>query len=173
MMIKVLVPWVLLSTTSFPTPASSQVLGGDPDFPVLNEIRWEMSASDIQGLCKNRWRQTMNTDSTMVYNASFLGIASRVKIQIDMTSKKPRMIDIGFEDATVATRDTLVNHFTRMAGKAPVVTTKEKSAIIFTIKFEMALWKSGSETIGVMTGMRGSSVIAVSLILTPTSLVQK
>jgi hypothetical protein len=173
MMIRVLAMWVLLSTPFIPTPAASQGLVGDPSFPVLNEIRWEMSASQIQGLCKDKWKETSSTDSTVVYKSSFFGSASMVKIQFDMKSKKARMIDIGFEEATIAMRDTLVNHLTQIMGKPPVITTKEKSAIIFTIKLEMAFWKSGNETIAVMTGMRGSSVVAVSLILTPTSVTQK
>jgi len=173
MMIKALAPWVLLSTIFIPIPTASQLLGGDPDFPVLNEIRWEMNASEIQGLCKDRWKLTRSTDTTIAYSVSFFGSASRVKIQIDVKSRKPRLIDIGFEEATMAMRDTLVYHFTRMAGKPPVITTKEKSAIIFTIKLETAFWKTSNETTAVMTGLRGSSVIAVSLILTPPNIAQK
>ncbi len=165
--------YALMSTMFLPTLVVAQVLGGDPNFPVLNDIHWEMNSSEIQGLCKDRWKATRTTDSTLVYSASFFGNASRVKIQIDMKSKKPRMIDIGFEEATTAMRDTLVNYLTRITGKPPVITTKEKSAIIFTIKLAMAIWKTANETTAVMTGMRGSSVVALSLILTPTSLAQK
>jgi len=151
----------------------AQVLGGNPNFPVLNEIQWEMKASEIQSLCANRWKETSNTDSAMVYSASFFGTSARVKIQVDPNSKMPRMIDIAFEQPTSAMRDTLVSRFTQTTGKAPFITTKEKSAIIFTIKLEMAIWKTGNETVSVMTAMRGSSIVALSIILAPTGVAQK
>ncbi|MCX6145352.1 MAG: hypothetical protein NTZ35_19270 [Ignavibacteriales bacterium] len=163
----------LVSTTLFPIIVVAQMLGGDPNFPVLNEIRWEMRTSEIQSLCNNKWRETSSTDSTMVYNSSFFGASAKTMIQVDPKSKQPRMINIGFEQATSAMRDTLLNHFALITGKPPVITTKEKNAIIFTLKFEMALWKTGKETVGVMTAMRGSSIVALSLILTPLSLAQK
>ncbi len=163
----------IVSTMAFPVLAVAQILGGDQNFPVLNEIRWEMSASEIQSLCNSKWSATSSTDSTMVYNASFFGAATRTKIQFDHNSRKPRMIDIGFEQPTSAMRDTLVSYFTLTTGKPPVITTKEKSAIIFTIKFEIAAWKTGKETVGVMTAMRGTSIVGLSLVLTQSSIKER
>jgi hypothetical protein len=163
----------LVSAMSFPVLAVAQMLGGDPNFPVLNEIRWEMSIGEVQNLCDSKWKATSSTDSTLVYNSSFFGADARTKIQFDAKSKKPRMIEIGFEHANGTMRDTLVSHFTLTTGRPPIITTKEKSAIIFTIKIEVAAWKAGKEAVGVMTAMRGSSVIALSLIITPTDVEQK
>jgi hypothetical protein len=158
---------------SFPALAVAQMLAGDPNFPVLNEIRWEMSTSEVQNLCDSKWKATSSTDSTLVYNSSFFGAEARTKIQFDVKSKKPRIIDIGFEHANSTMRDTLVSHFTLTTGRPPIITTKEKSAIIFTIKMEVAAWKTGKETVGVMTAMRGSSVIALNLIITPIEVARK
>jgi hypothetical protein len=162
-----------MSTMFFPILVVAQMLNRDPNFPVLNEIRWDMRTNEIESLCGNRWKETSSTDSSMVYSSSFFGAATKTVIQIDPKSKQPRMINICFEEATDAMRDTLLNYFTLITGKSPVITTKEKSAIVFTLKLEMALWKLAKETVGVMTAMRGSSIVALSLILTPMSLAQK
>jgi hypothetical protein len=172
-MIRLLSLCGLASTMFFPALAVAQMLGGDPSFPVLNEIRWDMSTSEIQNLCDSKWKATSSTDSTLVYNSSFFGTEARTKIQFDAKSKKPRMIDIGFEHANSTMRDTLVSHFTLTTGRPPIITTKEKSVIIFTIKMEVAAWKAGEETVGVMIAMRGSSVIALNLMITPTEAARK
>jgi hypothetical protein len=163
----------LTSTVSFPVLAVAQMLGGDPNFPVLNEIRWEMSTGEVQNLCDSKWKATSSTDSTLVYSSSFFGAEARTKIQFDAKLKKPRMIEIGFEHANSTMRDTIISHFTLTTGRPPVITTKEKSVIIFTIKIVVAAWKTDKETVGVMTAMRGSSVVALSLIITPADVAQK
>jgi hypothetical protein len=45
------------------------------------------------------------------------------------------------------------------------VTIKEKSAIIFTIKLELASWRDGNEMISAMTMMRGSEILGVTLLV--------
>jgi len=163
----------LAATMSFPVLAVAQMLGGDLSFPVLNEIRWQMSMGEIQSLCDGKWKATSGTDSTLVYNTSFFGAEARTKIQFDAKLKKPRIVEIGFEHANSTTRDTIISHFTLTTGRPPVITTKEKSAIIFTIRMIVAAWRTGGETVGVMTAMRGSSVVALSLMITPADRAEK
>jgi hypothetical protein len=163
----------LALTMSFPIPGAAQLLGGDRSFPVLNQVGWEMNQSEIQSLCNDKWKPITITDSTLVYGSIFFGSEAKTTIRFDAKLNRPRMIDIGFQEANSTMRDTLVSHFTSTTGKPPVITTKEKSAIIFTIKIEVAGWKSDKEAVGVMTAMRGSSMVALSLIITPTDLAQK
>jgi hypothetical protein len=172
-MIRLLSLCGLATTMSFPMLAVAQMLGGDPGFPVLNEISWEMRTSEVQNLCDSKWKATISTDSTLVYNSSFFGADTRTKIQFDAKLKRPWMIEIGFEHANSTIRDTLVSHFTLTTGRQPVITTKEKSVIIFTMKMVVAAWRVGKETVGVMTAMRGSSVVALSLVITPADVPQK
>jgi hypothetical protein len=141
------------------------MLGGDPNFPVLNEIRWNMKADEITSLCEGRKIQLRTTDSTLVFQARFFEVSTRVKIQFDRTLQLLQLVEIGFEDATAAIHDTLIHYFTRKIGKPPFVTTKEKSAIIFTIKMEAASWRVGNEMISVMTMMRGSEILGVNLLI--------
>jgi hypothetical protein len=151
----------------------AQVLGGDPSFPGVNEVRWDMGADEIQSLCNRRWSAISSTDSTIVYGSSFFGAEATTKIQFDVNSRKPRMIDIAFEEPTSVMRDTLVNHFTLAAGRAPLITTKEKSLLIFTIKFEMAIWRIGRETVSVWTTTRGSSILGLNLTLSEGNMARK
>jgi hypothetical protein len=150
---------------SFSAHVAAQMLGGDPNFPVLNEVRWNMKADEIKSLCENRKIQIRTMDSTLIFQARFFEASSRAKIQFDRTSQLPQMVEIAFEEATAAIHDTLINYFTRKIGKPPLVTTKEKNAIIFTIKMEVASWRGGNEMISVMTMMRGSEILGVNLIV--------
>ena len=124
-----------------------------------------MKADEIKDLCENRKTLLRTTDSTLVFQARFFEASTRAKVQFDRTSQLPQMVDVAFEEATTAIRDTLINHFTRKIGKPPLVTTKEKSMIIFTIKMEVASWRSGNEMINVMTMMRGSEILGVNMLI--------
>jgi hypothetical protein len=153
--------------------ARAQLLAGDSQFPLLNEIRWDMKADEIKRLCESRKAPARTTDSTLFFQTKFFDTSTRAKIQFDRTSQLPRMIDIGFEESTEAIRDTLINHFTRSTGKPPLVTTKEKSAIIFTIKMEISSWRSGKEMINVMTMMRGNTILAINMLITKATVAPK
>lgn len=124
-----------------------------------------MMAGQIKNLCESRGALLQITDSTLVFRARFFGTPIRAKVQLDRTSQLPRVVDVAFEEATAAIRDTLVSHFTRKTGKPPLVTIKEKSAIIFTIKLELASWRDGNEMISAMTMMRGSEILGVTLLV--------
>lgn len=83
------------------------------------------------------------------------------------------MVDIGFEESTEAIRDTLISRFTMTMGRKPLVTTKEKSVIVFTFKMELNSWKTDKETISVTTMARGSSLLSLSILIAPLSSDQK
>ena len=165
--------WVLISIICLPTGAPAQLLAGDSRFPLLNEIRWDMKADEIRSLCESRKALLRTTDSTLIFQANFFDASTKAKVQFDRTSQLPRMIDIGFEESTEAIRDTLINHFTKSTGKPPFMTTKEKSAIIFTIKMEVASWRSEKEMINVMTMKRGNTILAISMLITKVTTAPK
>jgi hypothetical protein len=155
----------LLSTMAFPIQVAAQVLGGDPNFPLLNEIRWDNKIDKIKRLCESRKIPLRITDSTLAFQTKFFEASTRTKVQFDRTSQFPQMLEIAFEEATSVIHDTLINYFTRKIGKPPLVTTKEKSAIIFTIKMELASWRVGDEVVNVMTMMQGSEILGVNLLI--------
>jgi hypothetical protein len=163
----------LLSTMAFPIQIAAQVLGGDPNFPLLNEIRWDMKTVEIENLCESRKSPLRTSDSTLTFQARFFETSTRVKVQFDRASQLPQMVEIVFQEATAAIHDTLVNHFARKIGKPPLVTTKEKSAIIFTIKMEVASWRGKDEIISVMTMMQGSEILGVNLLISKATVAAK
>jgi hypothetical protein len=158
---------------SFSVHVAAQMLGRDPSFPLLNEIRWDMKTDEIKSLCENRKTSLGTSDSTLTFQARFFETSTRVKVQFDRVSQLPQMVEIVFQEATAAIHDTLVNHFARKIGKPPLVTTKEKSAIIFTIKMEIASWRGKDETISVITMMQGSEILGVNLLISKATGVAK
>jgi hypothetical protein len=165
--------WALLSIISLPVGVHAQVLAGDSRFPLLNEIRWDMKAEEIKALCESRSALLRSADSMLVFQAKFFAVPTKAKVLIDRTSHLPRMVDVSFESPTEATRDTLIDHFTKSAGKPPFLTTKEKSALIFTIKMEVASWRNEKEMISVMTMMRGSTILAISMLISKATTMPK
>ena len=163
----------LLLMVFFSAHVAAQILGGDPNFPLLNEIRWDMKTNEIENLCESRKTPLRTSDSTLTFQAKIFETLTRAKIQFDRASRLPRMVEVAFQEATAATRDTLVNYFTRKTGKPPLVTTKEKSAIIFTIKIEVASWRGGDEMISVMTMMQGSEILGVNLLISKATAAPK
>jgi hypothetical protein len=151
------------------TPVRSQLLAGDEQFPIVNQIRWDMNASDIRNLCENQSTSIYETDSTLVFRMKCFGVFARTKVQFNRSSHIPLMVDIGFEESTEPLRDTLINHFTATTGKRPLVTTKEKNMILFTFKIELSSWKNDTDTFSVMTMGRGNSLLGLSVLISPTS----
>jgi hypothetical protein len=149
----------------FPTFAFAQLLGGDPHFPVLNQMRWEMNIDEIREVCGNNWAIAGKNDSLLTYNAVFFSAASRVRIQIEPKSGQPRMISIGFEKPRGDLRDTLISHLTSRTGKAAMITIKEKSAIVFTVKMETASWRYGNDLVSVVAAMRGGELFGLTVLL--------
>lgn len=150
-------------------PLNAQVLNGDSRFPQLCEIRWEMDATEIHEVCRNQWQLMGNTDSTVAYKASFFGVTTRIRFHLERKERKPSVIEVGFEQPTKAIRDTLVNHFTRTTGRAPLINTKEKSAIIFTVKAEFASWRMGKDLVSVISMMRGDAILGLNLLIKPAN----
>ena len=163
----------LILMMSLSVHVAAQMLGGDPNFPLLNEIRWDMRTDEIKSLCESRKTLLGTSDSTLTFQVRFFETSTRVKVQFNRASQLPRMVEITFEEATTAIHDTLVNYFTRKIGKPPLLTTKEKSAIIFTIKMEIASWRGVNEIISVMTMMRGSEILGVNLLISRATAVPK
>jgi hypothetical protein len=162
-----------VALTLFSVPAQAQLLAGDSRFPIINEIRWETTRGDITKICEKQGLPIHTTDSTLVFQVKVFDKPTKTKIQFEPSTQTPFMVSVVFDESTEPMRDTLINHFTTTAGKKPVFTTKEKSAVIFTMKMELASWKIGGDLVSIMTMKGGGSMLGLSVLITQSSLERK
>jgi hypothetical protein len=155
---------VLIGLTS---TASSQILNHDEDFPVLNEMRWDMSLSEARSLCEARHVLRGSSDSSVTFEMSYLGFPASAELTFDHGSGTMSHIQVKFKEPTKTIEDTLVNHFTRTCGREPVRQVKEKSLLIITIRMEAAVWKLPSAVVELVTAKRNDSIFDLHLVLLP------
>lgn len=147
--------------------ARGQLLNGDANFPILNEIRWESKMSEVRSLCKSRHAAQSSTDSTIIISGSMLGFMARTEMQFDEGSKTLKSVQAKFNEPTKTLVDSLTRHFTRIFGRDPLRTVKEKSVIIMTIRMEIATWRSSRGLVNLVTAMRNDALFNASLTLIP------
>jgi hypothetical protein len=157
----------LLIMLGVATSARAQLLNGDPNFPILNEIRWESKTNEVRSLCERRHAAESSTDSVIIISAPMLGFDARTEMQFDHGSKTLKSIQVKFNEPTKTLVDSLTSHFTRIFGRAPIRTVKEKSVIIMTIRMEMAMWRSSAGLVNLVTATRGDAPFNTSLVLRP------
>ena len=155
------------------TVAKGQLLNGDANFPIISELRWELKMSEARNLCEQRRVATTSTDSTIVISVPVLGFASRTDLQFDEHLKTLKSVQAKFNEPTKLLADSISSHLTRTLGRGPVRTSKEKSLLIVTIRMEMALWRSSTGLVNLVTAMRGESLFDASLVLFPPTAQQQ
>jgi hypothetical protein len=155
---------LILAATSF---TEGQLLNGDTNFPVLNESRWGISINDVRDLCIRRHVEAVSTDSAIIIRERMLGFAAHTEFKFDQDLKVLKLVQIKFSEATKTVIDSVTNHFTRLFGRAPLRTVKEKSVLIMTLRMELASWRSTSGLVSLVTAMRGDSPFDASLVLMP------
>lgn len=151
----------------FAATAQAQMLRGDPSFPVLNELDWKMSMQEVQNLCQKRNVPESAKDSSIILAVSFFGFSTRTEIQFDKGLRTLKLVQAKFKEPTKAMEDTLLQHFTKICGMAPYRTVKEKSLLIVTVRMQMAVWRSPTELVNLVTATRGDSIFDLSLVLFP------
>jgi hypothetical protein len=157
----------LIAILGLSTVAKGQLLNGDANFPIINELRWELTMSEVQSLCERHHVALTPTDSAIVITVPVLGFASRTELQFNGYSKTLKSVQAKFNDPTKLLADSITSYLTRTMGREPVRTVKEKSLLIITIRVEMALWNSSAGLVNLVTAMRGDSMIDASLVLFP------
>lgn len=157
----------LLIMLGVATSARAQLLNGDPNFPILNEIRWESKMNEVRSLCERYHAIESSTDSAIITRAPMLGFKARAEMQFDQGSKTLKSVQVKFNEPTKTLVDSLTSHFTRIFGRAPIRTVKEKSVIIMTIRMEMAMWRSSMGLVSLVTAMRDDALFNASLVLYP------
>lgn len=162
----------LIVTLVFVTVAEGQLLNGDANFPIVNELRWGSTMNEVQGLCERHHVVPSVTDSAIVIAVPALGFASHTELQFDQHSKTLKSLQVKFNEPTTLLADSISNYFTRTTGRGPVRTAKEKSLLIITIRMEMALWRSSTGLVNLVTAMRGGSLFDASLVLFPPTVQQ-
>lgn len=154
---------------SLPTILQAQVLGGDERFPVLNQIRWDMSREKILHLCASEKLNTSGNDTTVTFEAKFLGVEAKTYVRFKGKAERPWGIDVKFNELSEKLVDTLVNHFTRITGETPRKAAKEKNLVLMTMRMELAAWKTKTDKIRLIVGRRDKSIFDINLSLEPAS----
>lgn len=152
--------------------ASGQLLNGDAHFPIINELRWESTMSEVQSLCERHGVAMTATDSAIVITLPVLGFASRTELQFDEKQKTLKLVQAKFGEPTKILADSLTSYLTRALGRGPVRTAKEKSLLIITVRMEMALWRTAAGMVNLVTATRGESLFNASLVLFPPTVQQ-
>jgi len=149
------------------TITGAQILNRDTSFPVLNEMRWEMSLNEARSLCESHHVLENSTDSTINFGVNYFGFSARTEIVFDRSSMTMARIQVKFNDAAKAIEDSLVNHFTLTTGSAPYRQVKEKSLLIMTIRMEIAAWKLPTEIVNLITAKRNDTLFELHLGILP------
>ncbi len=157
----------LIAILTLTTTVKGQLLNGDTNFPVINELRWESNMGEVRALCERRHVAMTATDSAIIINAPVLGFASRTELQFTQHAKTLKLVQAKFNEPTKILADSITSHLSRMLGRGPVRTAKEKSLLIVTIRMEMAMWKSSTGLVNLVTAMRGESLFDASLVFFP------
>ena len=123
--------------------------------------------NEVRGLCERHHVAATSTDSAIFIPIPVLGFASRTELQFDQHLKTLKLVQAKFNEPTKLLADSITSYLTRTMGKAPVRTAKEKNLLITTIRMEMALWKSSTGLVNLVTAMRGDSFFDASLVLFP------
>ena len=147
--------------------ASGQLLNGDAHFPIINELRWESTMSEVRSLCDRHHVAMTTTDSAIVITLPVLGFASRTELQFEQKQKTLKLVQAKFSEPTKTLADSLTSYLTLALGRGPVRTAKEKSLLIITIRMEMAVWRTSAGMVNLVTAMRGESLFDASLIFFP------
>lgn len=147
--------------------AHAQMLRGDPAFPVLNELKWEMSMQEVQNFAAKQGVLERAKDSLVILNSSLFGSSTRTEIQFDQDLKKIKRVQAKFKDATKALEDSLVRHVTAICGGPPYRVTKEKNLLIVTLRIQMDIWRSPAEIVSLVTGWKGDEIMDLNLALSP------
>ena len=159
----------LIAIVSLLSATRAQPLKDDKDFPVLNELRWEVSLDSTKKLFEARHILESSSDSMVVAGMSYLGFAARVEIAFSHGSSGVSSARVKFKNPTHAMEDTLVNHFTRLTNREPLRQSKEKSLLIITLKMEIAAWKLPFGTAILVTAKRNEEIFDLYLSILPPS----
>jgi len=157
--------YAFLMLLGFVTTVRGQLLNGDTNFPILHEIQWKSSMMEVRGLCEAGNIAQTTTDSTMILIAPMLGFPARTEVQFDRELKTIKLIQVKFDEATTTLIDSVTNHFIRTMGHKPILTVKEKSLIIVTVRLEVSSWKSRTGVVSLFAGKRGDSLFSASLLM--------
>jgi len=162
----------LLLLLGVATTARAQLLNGDANFPILNEIRWESKMNEVRTICERRHAAESSTDSAIVISVPMLGFKARTEMKFDQGLKTLKSVQVKYNDCTKILVDSLTSHLTLMLKHAPFRTVKEKSVIIMTIRMEMATWRSSAGLVNLVTATRDNTLFDASLVLYPPTIQQ-
>ncbi len=147
----------------------AQVLNGDQRFPVLNQIQWGMNKEMVLSLCAANNVKVGGNDSTITFDADFFGIPSKAVVRFKDNAKRLQWLEVKFKEHPVHLPDTLASHFTRTLGGEPGRTEKEKSALLITLRMEIAVWKTTKGSVTLLVAKQNKSIFDVSLTIRPTT----
>lgn len=163
----------LLALMCIAATSRGQLLSGDENFPILNEIHWASTQNEVRDLCVRRHVEASQTDSAMVIRSPMVGFAARTELQFDQNLGTLKLVQVKFSKSTQTLVDSVTNHLARTIGRAPVRTVKEKSVLIMTLRMEIASWRLSTGLVNLVAAKRGDSLFDASLVLLPPTIQQK
>lgn len=152
-----------------PTILQAQLLNGDVRFPLLNQIRWDMSKEKVVNVCFANKANIGGNDTLITFEAKYFGVDAKTFIRFNNKAQRPSGIEVKFKELSEKLLDTLVSHFTRTTGESPVRAEKEKSLLLITVRIEVAMWKTGTEKIRLVIGRRNMSIFDLNLSFDPAT----
>jgi hypothetical protein len=150
-----------------PTILDAQVLNGDEQFPVVNQIRWDMSRDAIIKVCAANNLSTSENDTMLTFDAKFFGAEAKSVVRFKNRAQQPWGINVKFKELTEKLLESLVDHFTRTTGESPLKAEKEKNLLLITMRMEITAWKTKTEKITIMVGRRNKAIFDINLSITP------
>lgn len=154
---------------ALPTILHAQVLKGDDQFALLNQMRWDMSKEEVLRVCNANKTKIGGNDSTVTFDAVFFGLEAKTIARFKNKAERLEKIEVRFKEQTEKLLETLVSHFTLTTGESPVRAEKEKSLLLITMRMEIAGWKTKAEKILLMVGRRNNSIFDIYLSIAPIS----
>ena len=149
----------LLGLLMIASAGRGQILGHDLSFPVLKHLRWDMSIEEVQKVGNSLGILVKSSDTSITLSSPVFGFAAQTNLLFKHDIREPALIQVQFPEPSEAVIDSLVGHFTRALGMAPNKFSQEKSALIFTIRFEFFQWKTTECTIVVQRIAKGTTLI--------------
>ena len=153
-----------------PIAAHAQLLGGNAQAPLLlHQLRWDMSKQEVLAVCSANKAQVTERDSTITFDDTFFEVRTKTIAKFRNEPLRLRSVELRFTEYPAGFQDSLINRITRFVGENPVKAEKEKSALIFTLRMEIALWRVGSERITLLVAKRSGSIFDSFATIEPAS----
>ncbi len=144
-----------------------QLLRGNTNFPILKDLQWESTLADVQKTCNDQRVPLSITDTNATFELPMLGFAARTEVAFDRSTQRISQFYVRFSESTQVLVDSISNYFTRLCKHEPYRASKEKSLLIITFRMDLAVWKTQTDAVTLITARRGDTYVSAYLRIAP------